>query len=217
VDLFSALTLRQPLKKFTAPQADITLGCSQYLSLIKSKIPEFARESIICLDGDQAKEVEGKNYKTVVLLPGNLPPDQLIFEHLYNLPKDDPYWVNTSLFSRDMFTNIAREVLNDFSIGEGKVDIAERVNVYKQNNPSPERGKKPREIFKRFYKQSEFQKLLSPSAGATNPWKHWIGCNPVPTNTFLESLKTVMHGIMKSSYSVDAPKLTAVEVRLKKE
>lgn len=125
-DFFEALVYRQPIKKFTVPLPEITLGCSNYLQLIKKKIPEFSQNSIVCLDGDQPPT----SWKTVVLLPGDLPPDQLIFQHLYNLAADDPFWRNERQFTRVVFTNEARDVINEFEITGNAVDIKERVEAY---------------------------------------------------------------------------------------
>lgn len=65
-DFFSALMNRQPIKKFTNPLPDITIGCSHYISLIQHKIPEFSKKSVICLDSDQATKVVGKNSKPLL-------------------------------------------------------------------------------------------------------------------------------------------------------
>lgn len=208
-DLFSALMNRQPVKKFVSPMSEITLGCSNYLQLIQKKVPEFAEKSIICLDADQDSQVKGKQFKTIVLLPGNLPPDQLVFEYLYNLPAAHPFWKNELQFSRDVFTNAAREVLNEFEINANTVDVKERVAAYRGN-------KKPREVFKRFYKSAEFQKLVSSGAKPYNLWKHWSESNPALTNDFLKRFKTAIHGVMKNGYLVDATKLTMLEVKPRK-
>lgn len=205
-DFFAALMNRQPVKRFTTSMAEITLGCSNYLQLIQKKIPEFSERSIICLDADQDSNAKGKNFKTVVLLPGDLPPDQLVFEHLYNLPADHPFWKNSLQFTRDVFTNAAREVLKEFAINGNSVGVKECIAAYQGN-------KKPREVFKRFYKGAEFQKLVSSGANSYNPWRHWIKSNPVPTNEFLERFKTAIHGVMKNGYAVDAAKLTVLKVR----
>lgn len=207
-DFFAALMNRQPIKKFTVSMSEITLGCGNYLQLIQKKIPEFAEKSIICLDADQRSKIKGKNFKTVVLLPGNLPPDQLVFEHLYNLPADHAFWKNGLQFTRDVFTNTAREVLNEFAITGNSVDMKERLAVYSGT-------KIPREVFKRFYKSIEFQKLISSGAKPHNPWKHWIESNTVPTNEFLEGFRTAVHNVMKNGYAVDPAKLTALAVKLR--
>lgn len=208
-DFFAALMHRQPIKKFTIPMSEVSLGCSNYLQLIQKKVPEFSERNIICLDADQDSQIAGKNYKTVVLLPGRLPPDQLVFEHLYNLPAAHPFWKNDLFFTREVFTNTAREVLNEFSITGDSVDVKDRVTAYTGT-------KKPREVFKRFYKGAEFQRLVASGAKSHNPWKHWIESNPMLVNEFLENFKTAVHGVMSMGYAVDVTKLAALEVKPKK-
>lgn len=208
-DFFAALMSRQPVKKFTTPMSEITLGCSNYVNMLKNKIPEFAEKSIICLDSDAAQQIKGKNFKTVVFLPGHLPPDQLIFEHMYNLPACHKFWKNNLQFTREVFTNCASEVIREFGINGGVVDVAERVTAY--------RGEKtPREVFKRFYKNVDFQKLVFSGAKPYNPWKNWVEYNPAACNDFLEKFKAAIHGVMKNGYAVDAAKLDVLEVKLKK-
>lgn len=208
-DFFAALMSRQPIKKFTTPMREITLGCSNYLQLIQKGIPEFAQRSIVCLDADQALKVKGKNFKTVVLLPGALPPDQLIFEYLYNLPAVHEFWKNDMQFSRDVFTNSAREVINEFAINGNAADVKKCVSEYQGD-------KTPREVFKRFYKGEDFQKLVSSGVKPYNPWKHWVESNPAASNEFLEKFKAAIHGVMKNGYTVDVSKLTVLEVKQRK-
>jgi predicted ATPase/AcrR family transcriptional regulator len=210
-DLFSALMNRQPIRKFTTPLPEITLGCSNYIQLIQKGIPEFAERSIVCLDADQAIKIAGKNYKTIALLPGSLPPDQLIFEYLYNLPAGHDFWKNDLQFTRHVFTNSAADVIRELSINGDQVNVGERVALYPVNKQP-----RPREIFKTFYKDAEFQKLVSSGSKAHNPWKHWVDNNPEASNQFLTNFKMVMHGVMKDGFAVDVAKLTALEVRLKK-
>ena len=208
-DLFACLMSRQPIKKFTTFMSGISLGCDQYITLIKRKVPEFSEKSIICLDSDAASKIKGKNFKTVVLLPGALPPDQLIFEYLYNLPADHEFWGNDLQFTRDFFTNSARDVINEFSLNGDATDLKERVAAYQGD-------KKPRDVFKGFYTSADFQQLVSSSTKPYNPWKHWVESNPVACNEFLETFKAAIHGVMKNGYAVDAAKLAALEVKLKK-
>jgi len=208
-DFFAALMARQPIRKFTAAMLETTLGCTSYLDLIKHKVPEFAEKSIICLDSDAAQYIKRKKLKTVVLLPGALPPDQLIFEHLYNLPADHDFWRNNMLFTRDVFTNSARDVISEFAINGNSADVKERVAAYQGDQ-------KPRDIFKRFYKGEDFQKLVSSGAKPYNPWRHWVESNPAANNEFLEKFKAAIHGVMKNGYTVDVSKLTVLEVKLRK-
>jgi predicted ATPase len=208
-DFFATLMNRQPIKKFTTPMSEITLGCSNYLQLIQKGIPEFAERSIVCLDADQTEKIKGKNFKTVVILPGALPPDQLIFEHLYNLPPGHEFWKNDMQFTRDVFTNSARDVISEFAINGNAADVKNSVAAYQGD-------KTPREVFKRFYKGADFQKLVTSGAKPYNPWRHWIESNPSASNEFLEKFKAAIHGVMKNGYTVNVSKLTVLEVKLRK-
>lgn len=209
-DFFAALINRQPIKKFSNRMSGIKMGCTNYKQLINKKVPEFAANSVICLDSDAKSLLKGKEYKTVVLLPGDLPPDQLIFEHLYNLPPDDPFWQNNLQFSREVFTNSAgREAISELGISGNKVELKERLAAYQGN-------KDKRDIFKNFYNSADMQSLVAVSVRPSNAWSHWIKKNPNDTNVFLEAFKGVLYGVMKNGYAVDDAKLIALEVKLKK-
>ena len=208
-DFFAALMNRQPVKKFTASLPEITMGHPNYLQLIDIGVAEFSERSIICLDSDTADKVAKKKRKTIVLLPGHLPPDQLIFEHLYNLLPNDGFWQNDSKFTRSVFTNVAAEVINEFAIRGDHVDLKKTLAAYTG-------GKTPREVFKRFYKDIEFQKLLGSLTNLPNPWKHWIQKNPEATNDFLQKFVHTIRRVMADAYAVDINRLVALKVKLKK-
>jgi len=208
-DFFAVLMNRQPIKKFTVPLPSITLGCSNYLQLIGKGVSEFSEKSIICLDSDTAQQVGRKNPKTVVLLPGSLPPDHLIFEHLYNLPANDGFWQNGLQFTRNVFTNVAAEIIRELAITGDHVDVKASLAAYAGD-------KKPREIFKRFYKDAEFQKIVASVTRSPNPWKHWIEKNPNASNDFLQKFEHVIRSVMAGGYAVDVNKLAALKVNLKR-
>lgn len=208
-DFYAALMNRQPVKKFTAPLPNITFGCSNYLQLIDKGVSEFSERSIICLDSDAAQQVGRKKPKTVVLLPGSLPPDQLVFEHLYNLPANDGFWQNGLQFTRDVFTNVAAEVIREFAIMGDHVDVKASLAAYTGD-------KKPREVFKRFYKDVEFQKILASVTRSPNPWKHWIEKNLDASNDFLQKFEHAIRSVMAGGYAVDVTKLAALKVNLKR-
>ncbi|RMW98554.1 hypothetical protein EBQ26_06825 [Allofranklinella schreckenbergeri] len=207
-DFYAALMNRQSIKRFTNSLPEVTLGCSNYLQLIKHGVPEFSERSIICLDSDAAHQVGKKNPKTVVILPGKLPPDQLIFEYLYNLPADNDFWGNDLGYARPNFTQSAAEVIREFSINGDRVDVKENLKNYQGN-------KKPREVFKRFYKDSEFQKLVALPSKSRNPWRHWIENNRDACNKFLECFELALRGVMSSGYAVDASKLAVLKTKPK--
>ncbi len=209
-DFFSALINRQPFKRWLTPMTGIKMGCTNYVYLLARKVPEFSVNSVICLDEDAKAHLKGNDFKTVVILPGHLPPDQLIFEYLYNLPRDDNFWQNNLQFSREVFTNGAgREAISELAIGGDKVDLKERLAAYRGN-------KVKREIFKDFYNSTDIQSLVAASFRPSNAWSHWVKNNPSATNVFLEAFKGALYGVMKIGYAVDDAKLTALEVKLKK-
>lgn len=216
-DFYAALMSRQPFKKFTTPLPDITLGCTNYLHLIDKGVSEFSERSIICLDSDAAQHVGRKMPKTVVLLPGSLPPDQLIFEHLYNLPASNSFWQNGLQFTRDVFTNSASEIIREFAISGNAINLKERVDAYRGKQQDKEEGKKKaRAIFKRFYKDAELQKIVATVSRSPNPWKHWIENNIEASNDFLQKFEHAIRRVMAEGYAVDANKLTALKVNLKR-
>lgn len=209
-DFFTALMYWQSIKKFANQMSGIKLGCTNYVELLGKKVPEFTTNSVICLDVDAKSLLKGKNFKTVVLLPGDLPPDQLIFEHLFNLPADDAFWDNNLNFTRSVFTNsAAREVISELGISGDLVDLKERLHAYGGS-------KTKRDIFKNFYNSSDIQVLVASNVKPFNAWRHWVGKNPTATNVFLENFKVALYGVMKNGFAVDDAKLMALEVKLKK-
>ncbi len=209
-DFFAALIYRQPIKKYANQMTGIKSGCAEYKNLIDKKIPEFAVRSVICLDSDAKPLLKGKEYKNVVLLPGELPPDQLIFEYLYNLPPEDIFWKNGLRFSREVFTNNAgREAISELGINGPVANLKERLAAYTGN-------KTKRDIFKDFYSSADIQVLFAASFKPINAWRHWVENNPQATNNFLDAFKVAIHGVMKNGHAVDNVKLNALEIKLKK-
>lgn len=215
-DFFKILMNRQSIKKFVKLMSGINLGCLNYKNLIDHKIAEFSEKSIICLDPDAIEKFSSKKYKTIIFLPGKLPPDQLIFEYLYNLPADNNFWKNSFQFTRSTFTNKTREIVNFFDIKEDIIDLNNIIlSKYKILSEDQKKNvRKPREIFKDFYKENDFQGLLK--SREYNPWLLWIKNNPIEVNKFLNNFHDVIYNIMKSSYNVDIIKLNRLKNEIKK-
>jgi hypothetical protein len=206
-DFFNTLLLRHPSKKFINPLSGVSLGCTNYIHLVRKGVPEFSSKSIIVLDAD----VDGtKSLGSIVLLPGALPPDQLIFEFLYNLPPDDEIWNNPIRFTRPVFTRCASEIISKLSVGDSNIDLKSLIEPYMQrNNNDPQ--KKLREIFKNFYKTTEFQQFLVQKDRQKNPWKRWVHANQTACETFRELFSKQLARTMRDGYGVDASKLAALE------
>lgn len=192
IDFYKALIYRQPINKYASIMNGISLGCSNYKQLIQKKVPEFSNKSLIVLDADQANDFP-KNWKNVVILPGVLPPDQLLFEYFYNLLADDEFWQNDFMFTRDVFTKTAGGVIQELEIVETQVDLDKKIGEHKGN-------RKPRELFKHFYKQ--LKEEISENK-IDYLWKYWIKNNPKLVNVFLNSLLSSLKYVMKSQGKSD--------------
>lgn len=74
-----------------------TLGCNNYVELVRKKIKGFNfPESIICLDGDVNQKSnmmrEIRKNKNFLILPGNDSPEKIIAEMLYNERDSSDIW-----------------------------------------------------------------------------------------------------------------------------
>ncbi|MDI9694186.1 AAA family ATPase, partial [Acinetobacter baumannii] len=70
---FNALITKQKTRKPLRIMNGISMGCGNYLELIRQKVPEFAKLSLLILDGDvPQKDVAG--HKNIIKLPGSIPP-----------------------------------------------------------------------------------------------------------------------------------------------
>lgn len=74
-----------------------TMGCDNYLELVRKKIEGFNfPESIICLDGDvrddSNKLKKTKKFKNIILLPGKKSPERIMAEMLSNEPESSEVW-----------------------------------------------------------------------------------------------------------------------------
>lgn len=202
-EFFNALLLRQSVKKYVKPIDEVSLGCSNYIQLIKKKIPEFSSKSVIVLDADAT---EAAILPSVALLPSQLPPDQLIFEFLYNLGPGDAIWSNPIKFTRPVFIACCQEVIGELGLGEAPIDLKEIVEQYRKHDAS----KKPRDIFKKFYNAPNFQKLLLLKT-SKNPWRRWVADNEVDVNVFRNKFIECVHHAMKNGFGIDPGKLEIIK------
>ncbi|MBU3600755.1 hypothetical protein [Polynucleobacter sp. AM-25C3] len=211
-DFLNALLIRHKGKKFIKAMRQITLGCTNYMQLIKKGIPEFSEKSLIALDGDAQ---EAKKFNSVILLPGTLPPEQLIFEFLYNLKPDDEIWQNGIRFNRPALTNISREISRTLSITQDPINLTDLISAFRTNHGgSNPKAKHPslREIFKDFYQSPEFQAFLS-LKGPKNPWNRWIREHQAATKTFGNSFSQKLVATMIKGYGIEASNIPDITER----
>lgn len=203
-DLFNAAMYRHPAKKFLR-LLDLSLSCNNYIDLVRRKIPEFSTKSIVCLDADVDISTV-KNLHSIVLLPGTLPPDQLIFEYLYNLAADHPIWRNSQQFTRSVLTRIASPLMSRLSIPKGVIDLKTLVIADRSANAGEK--DKLRDLFKGFYKAPEFQAFLGQKKAENNPWRCWARDNKSQCDTFISRFVNQLSKTMSDGHHVDKSKLT---------
>lgn len=192
-EFFNALVRERGVKKIIEPMKEITLGCKNYIDLIKRKIAEFSRNSIVVFDGD---EQEGGKFSNTICLPGAIPPDQILFDFLYNLPPDDEYWKNKHGFSKPVFLRLVVPVLDFLELDSSPpedYDLKKIVDLKRQISKDSEG--KTREKFKDFYKNPKIQSMIKGTM-TENPFRVMIDRDPEKFNYFLDDFKkTLVHVI----------------------
>ncbi|MCV5856778.1 AAA family ATPase, partial [Escherichia coli] len=64
----------------------------------------------------------------MVKLPGILPPDQIIFEYLFNLDASDDFWKNNPLhYTKDYFFEKSNPIITALNISEQKIKLKEKI------------------------------------------------------------------------------------------
>ncbi|MGP9825120.1 AAA family ATPase [Ectopseudomonas khazarica] len=204
-DLFNAIVTKREIKKAINQFKDINLGCAQYVTLIKHKIPEFAKKSLIVLDGDAAG---CDKYSSVVLLPTKLPPDQLLFEFLYNLPEDNKMWRNSRRFSKAVFRQIAAPIINRLGLQDDSVNleacVAANVRGAGDDNAL-------RQLFKNFYIDAQVQSFIH-SGVKESPVKAWCLANKTLCDQFVKAFSDKLIETLSSGYGIDAGRVASLKV-----
>ncbi len=200
-NLYNVLLSYNKVKKFLNNPIIIKgFGCSEYLRLVE-KVKPFRESSIVVLDGDLKKDknkdtvdklvVDNKKHPNVLTLPTSLPPDQLLFLILHNLPDNSDFWENKIMFTKVVFSRVAEEIYRNFDIDNQYInfnDFEKIIDKYRKNiSNNGGKGKKARDIFKDFYKESETQEILK----AKNPFKFYFDTDEgkLLKNEFISNLE----------------------------
>ena len=182
----------------------MSLGCSNYSQLAQRGVPEFSQKSIICLDAD-VDAAKIKKLHTIVLLPGILPPDQLLFEYLFNLPASHEIWTNPQQITRPVFTAAASDLIRELSISTASIDVKTLVETYRAGDKA--KKEKLREYFKAFYKAPDIQAFVAQKKASFNPWRSWMQANDPLKTQFISQFVAKLRKIMADGFSVDSSKL----------
>lgn len=203
-DFFKALMYRHPAKKFLTLLNNVSMGFGSYINLVKVNVPEFSSKSIICLDADVGSD-RIKKLDTLILLPGKLPPDQLIFEYLFNLPASDSIWTNKHLITRSVITDAASELKSALSITTDKINLKTLIESYRsEDDPNK---KKLSSLFKNFYRSEVMQSFISQNLSIHNPWHRWVKANEMQKTEFCKQFLAKLKRRMSDGYDVDRSKL----------
>lgn len=185
-DMLSKI-LPRDLKQVTGVQNKVTLGAENYISLIEAQITEFKRNSIIVLDGDKKYD-----YDNVLTLPFDLPPDQLVYKYLEDLPADSPYWNNKLNFDKTNFAAIkeVNSIRSYLKFEEGKYVFQD--NAFK--------SKTIRTFFKEFYLNEEIQDLLK--TANCNVFIRMKNENIEETKKFIDDFRKALNVVRKNIYVI---------------
>ncbi|MCB4787049.1 AAA family ATPase [Delftia sp. Lp-1] len=208
VDFFDILMMRHPAKKILKT-INVSLGCDNYIQLIKAKIPEFAVNSLIVLDAD-AKE-KSSAYSTIIALPGDLPPDQLIFEFLYNIDASFGIWKNEIQYTRKNFTSSASAIISTLGISTNQIKLKDHLKSY--GKPSSEKKITLRKVFKDFYKSKDFQAFLKLKHKDVHPWKVWASFHQQDVEDFRNAVSQKVAQILKKSYGIGGERTDFLNIK----
>lgn len=150
---------------------DITLGCSQLLQLNKAD-PLYFSNVLFVLDGDVEEEdiKVSSTMKNVIKLPGDVRPEQVIYDFLIGLENDNEFWV---------FAN---------RIGFNK-------EALKEHGPlSNDYQGKERERYKKWFKNN-----LS-IIDSLEVVKYWKESNCTEYNEFIKNFKNAYNEIAKRNF-----------------
>lgn len=199
-DFFNALVTRRDVNKLLNLHKDITLGCKNYLQLLSKKVPGFYKSAIIVLDGD----VKDSKYENVVKLPKELPPDQLIFEFLYNLDASDDFWKNNIRYTKPYFLEKTVRIIDVLDLTEDEIDLAAKIASMDKTKLQ---GIALRNLFKSFVEEPSFQQLVKNGGVNYNPYRRWALNYPLLVDKFNTSLIESLRFVIGEELGVETDKL----------
>lgn len=91
-----------------------TFGADFLLELAKKRLDEF-NNSIIVLDGDKYNAIKKIRTSNVIVLPGNMNPENVFRTFLDSLPPNHPFWHNRLRYTKQVFkSNLDNEVHSQY-------------------------------------------------------------------------------------------------------
>ncbi|HID8775405.1 TPA: AAA family ATPase [Enterobacter hormaechei] len=207
-DFFTAIVTRRDINKLLNLHKDVTLGCENYFQLLKKKVPGFYKSAVIVLDGD----VKNKGYENVVTLPTDLPPDQLIFEYLYNLDASDYFWKNDLRYTKTYFHEVADKIIMALNLTEENIVLKNKIPA---KNKQVLNGVRLRDLFKSFVLEQTFQDLVKSGGVKYNPYRRWAADpkNEKFVDKFNVSLIESLRFVIGEELGVETAKVKGIVVK----
>ena len=208
---FKQLITERHINKIITPLKDVNISCSTMLDLMARKIPEFINKSIIVLDGDVVNDngqnaKKAKSEKSLCLLPTTLPPDQLLFEFLYNLDKGDLYWQKNQGFTRQVFIRISGDIIDRLNIVGEKISLEDIIKNYRKGKSEESVKGELRKLFKAFAQNDKIRTLLTGPV-SKNPFRYWINQNPELKLEFKKKFEACLINALISGFGIDSGKV----------
>ena len=140
------------------------------------------------LDGDVPHQ-QVSSHKNIIKLPGDIPPDQLLFEFLYKLPEENAYWDNEFKFTKLVFIGLpsVSRIFQELSLASSaSEDFCLKTTLMNFNYGSSE-DDRIRTLFKNFFKSDQIQKLIE-NGVKTNPYRYMVAQSPDIQKNFNEKV-----------------------------
>lgn len=167
--IFEGLINNQKIKNLIKIERNFSLGCTELKKLHSFNIPDFKKNAIVCLDGDN---IISNSYRNFMVLPSinNYPPEQFVYDVISN-PSSE-YWNKTKNYTHSIFMNNPHYDAIQLIL-QGRYGNEESNNEGLYNIPSSEYyGKPPRVVWKKWFKAER------PNfTGNNNPVKYWKSKN----------------------------------------
>lgn len=208
---FKQLITERHIKKILTPLKEVNISCSTMLDLMARKIPEFINKSIIVLDGDVANDnsqnaKKAKTERSLCLLPTALPPDQLLFEFMYNLDKEDLYWQENKGFTKVVFLKISADIIEKLNIVEEKISLLDVIKDYKKGKNEESAKGELRKLFKTFAQNENVRALLTGPV-SKNPYRYWLNNNPEFKFEFKKKFEACLINALISGFGIESGKV----------
>lgn len=158
---------------------DVKIGCTQLISLYMADISYFGN-CLIVLDGDvkdndlsSIPDILLKKFNNIIKLPGEVRPEEVIYNYIIELPEEHPYWENADKFNMNW-------------------------TYFKENGPDSTEynQEKERERYKKWFKDHES------FFNSTGLFEYWAEDNKELVDSFKKAFKETYNDIASRTFAV---------------